>query len=208
MGDPSSPGVSSPVVELRDKQRRLREAVEAFEAAPAGSADHTRLFVEVNALVGEVVTARHDIPLRQHQRQHDRYDLSVRVLGGVVALAAVALVVGAVAHWVSGWWALLALALLVVGARSVLTGAGERDRLRSGDTPGGRLFGVIAGMVGAVSTFVAAFVTWWVLSAALIATVVAVAEVFWSTAHAAVATAQTTQGKTAQGKTAQGKATR
>lgn len=202
MGDPSSPGVSSPIGELRDKQRRLREAVDAFEAAPAGSADYTRLFGEVNTLVHEVTTTRRGIPLRQHQSQHDRYDLPVRVLGGAVALAAVALIVGAVAHWVSGWLALLALALLVVGGRSVLTGAGERDRLRDGDTPGGRLFGVIAGLVGAASVFVAAFVTWWALAAALVATVVAVAELFWPAAHAAAATAQTTQGKAAPGKAA------
>jgi hypothetical protein len=46
----------------------------------------TRLFGEVNTLVGEVVTARRDIPLGRHQAEHDRYDLPVRVLGGVVAL--------------------------------------------------------------------------------------------------------------------------
>lgn len=196
MGDPSSPVVPSPVGELRERQRRLREAVDAFEAAPAGSADYSRLFGEVDTLVHQVVTTRRDIPLRRHQAQHDRYDRPVRVLGGIVVLAALMVIVGAVVHWINGWLALVALPLLVVCARSVLVGAGERDRLRSGDTPGGRLFGVIAGLVAASSAFVAAFVTWWALAAAIVGAVVALAELFWPAAlAAAAATTPATQAK-------------
>jgi hypothetical protein len=187
VGDPS-PSVD----QLRERQCQLRQVVDAFEAAAPGSADSTRLFREVNSLVHQVVTAQRAIPLHQHQAQHDRYHVPVRVLGGVVALAAAAAIVAAVAQWISGWLALLALALLVVGARSVLVGAGERDRRRAGDTPGGRLFGVIVGLIAAVSVFLVAFVTSWALAFAIVGTVLAVSELFWPTVHtAAAATTQT-----------------
>jgi hypothetical protein len=118
---------TSPVDQLHDHQRRLCEAVDAFEAAPPGSADHTRPFGEINTLVQQVVTARRDIPLRQHQAEHDRHDTPVRVLGVVVGLVALAAVAGAAVHWINGWLGLVALPLLAVAARAVLVGAGERD---------------------------------------------------------------------------------
>lgn len=178
---------SFPVDQLREHQRRLREAVDAFEAAPVGSADSTRLFSEVNALVREVVTARRDIPLRRHQAKRDRYDLPVRVLGCVVGLAGLAALVGAAVHWINGWLGLLALALLVVAVRAVLFGGGERGRRRAGDTPGWRLAAVTAGLVSAVSIFVSAFVTWWALAFAIVGAVLAVSELFGSKIQAAAA---------------------
>jgi hypothetical protein len=78
-----------------------------------------------------------------------------------------------VAHWLTGWLALLALPLLVMGGRLLLTGAGERDQIRNGATPAGRLAGAIAALVAAMSIFLAAFVSWWALAGAFLGVFVA-----------------------------------
>jgi hypothetical protein len=81
--------LSSAIDQLRELQRRLLDAVEAFEATPSAAADSAQLFREINPLVHEVTAARRDIPLLRHQAQRDRYDRPVRILGGFVTLTAV-----------------------------------------------------------------------------------------------------------------------
>lgn len=168
MSDPSSA-----VDQLRAQQRRLVEVVDAFEATIAGSTDYDRLFGEVNTLVHQVVATRNGIPLRRHQADHDRFDMRVRVLGGVVAVAALVALVGVVVHWISGGLVLLALPLLVIGGRLAVTGAGSRNQIRSGGTPTERLVAAVASLIAVAALFVTAFVTWWALAGAIVGLVVA-----------------------------------
>lgn len=189
--------LSSAVDQLRAQQRRLVEVVDAFEATTAGSTDYDRLFGEVT-LVHQVVATRNGIPLRRHQADHDRYDMRVRVLGGVVAVAALVALVGVVVHWISGGLVLLALPLLVIGGRLAVTGAGSRNQIRPGGTPTERLVAAVASLIAVAALFVTAFVTWWALTGAIVGVVVAAVAAFVSVALATPARTDGAEGRAAE----------